>query len=40
MVGSGGRRLLGDGGIRWVRIALTVALVVIGAVFVVQGLRG
>ena len=40
MVGSGGRRLLGDGGIRRVRIGLTLALVVVGAVFVVQGLLG
>jgi threonine/homoserine/homoserine lactone efflux protein len=39
-LGSGGRRLVGDRGLRWVRGALSVGLATIGMAFVVQGLRG
>lgn len=38
-LGSGGRRLVGDRGLRWVRGALSVGLATIGVAFVVQGLR-
>jgi len=40
VLGSGGRRVLGDAGLRWVRTILALALVAIGLVFVWQGLRG
>lgn len=40
LLGSGGRRLVGDGGLRWIRAALSVGLAAIGIVFVVQGVRG
>lgn len=40
LLGSGGRRLAGGRGIRWIRAALSVGLAAIGIAFVVQGLRG
>lgn len=40
LLGSGGRTLVGDRGLRWIRAALSVGLGAIGIVFVVQGLRG
>ncbi len=40
MAGSGGRRIVGERGLRWFRIALAMALVVIGAAFVAEGVRG
>ncbi|TMK37905.1 MAG: hypothetical protein E6G58_00265 [Actinobacteria bacterium] len=40
VLGSGGRRLFGDGGLLWIRTGLAVLLVVIGAAFVVQGIGG
>ncbi len=40
LVGSGGRRLFGDRGLRWIRGALSVGLAVIGVAFVWQGLWG
>lgn len=38
-LGSGGRRLVGDRGLRWIRGALSVALATIGIAFMVQGVR-
>jgi threonine/homoserine/homoserine lactone efflux protein len=38
ILGSGGRRLVGEGGLRWIRTGLAALLVVIGAAFVVQGI--
>jgi threonine/homoserine/homoserine lactone efflux protein len=38
VLGSGGRRVLGDRGLRWVRAALSVGLAAIGVAFVLQGL--
>lgn len=38
VVGSGGRRLLGERGVGWIRAGLAVALLIVGAMFVVQGL--
>jgi threonine/homoserine/homoserine lactone efflux protein len=37
MLGSGGRRLFGDRGLRGIRIALAIALVAIGVAFVIGG---
>jgi threonine/homoserine/homoserine lactone efflux protein len=39
LLGSGGRRLVGDRGLRWIRAALATGLAAIGVAFVVQGLR-
>jgi threonine/homoserine/homoserine lactone efflux protein len=39
LLGSGGRTLVGDRGLRWIRAALSVALAAIGIVFVLQGAR-
>jgi threonine/homoserine/homoserine lactone efflux protein len=39
VLGSGGRRLAGDRGLRWIRAALSIGLAAIGAAFIVQGLR-
>jgi threonine/homoserine/homoserine lactone efflux protein len=39
LLGSGGRRLVGDRGLRWIRGALAVGLAAIGIAFVVQGVR-
>jgi threonine/homoserine/homoserine lactone efflux protein len=39
VLGSGGRRLLGERGLRWVRGVLSVGLVAIGVAFVLQGLQ-
>ena len=38
-LGSGGRRLVGDRRLRWVRGALSAGLAGIGAVFILQGLQ-
>jgi threonine/homoserine/homoserine lactone efflux protein len=38
VVGSGGRRLIGERGVGWIRAGLAVALLIVGAAFVVQGL--
>jgi threonine/homoserine/homoserine lactone efflux protein len=40
LVGTGSRALLGERGLRWVRLGLSVLLLAIGLAFVVQGLRG
>ena len=40
ILGSGGRRLFGERGLRWIRIGLAVLLVAIGVAFVTQGIRG
>jgi threonine/homoserine/homoserine lactone efflux protein len=40
LIGSGGRRVVGDRGLRWIRAALAVALAGIGVWFVLQGLAG
>ncbi len=40
ILGSGGRRLVGERGLRWIRTGLAALLVVIGAAFVVQGIGG
>jgi threonine/homoserine/homoserine lactone efflux protein len=40
ILGSGGRRLVGDGGLRVVRAILALLLCAIGVVFLVQGLSG
>jgi threonine/homoserine/homoserine lactone efflux protein len=40
LLGSGGRTLVGDRGLRWIRAALSIGLAAIGVAFVVQGLRG
>jgi threonine/homoserine/homoserine lactone efflux protein len=40
LVGTGGRALAGERGLRWVRMGLALALFGIGSVFVVQGVRG
>ena len=39
LLGSGGRTLVGDRGLRWIRAVLSIGLAAIGAVFIVQGLR-
>jgi threonine/homoserine/homoserine lactone efflux protein len=38
MVGSGGRRLVGDRGLRWIRGVLSIGLAAIGIAFIWQGL--
>ena len=38
VVGSGGRRLIGERGVGWIRAGLAVALLIVGAAFVVRGL--
>ena len=40
LLGSGGRTLVGDRGLRWIRAALSSVCGTIGVVFVVQGVRG
>lgn len=40
LLGSGGHRVLGERGLRWVRIGLAALLGAIGVVFLVQGLTG
>jgi small neutral amino acid transporter SnatA (MarC family) len=40
LVGSGGRTLVGDRGLRWIRAALSIGLAAIGVAFVAQGVRG
>ena len=40
ILGSGGRRVLGERGLRWIRTALAVALALIGVAFIVEGTRG
>jgi threonine/homoserine/homoserine lactone efflux protein len=40
LLGSGGRRVVGDRGVHVIRAALSVALVALGAWFVWQGVRG
>ena len=40
LLGSGGRTLVGDRGLRWIRAALSIGLGAIGLVFVAQGIRG
>lgn len=40
LVGSGGRRLVGDRGLRWIRGGLSVGLAAIGLAFIWQGARG
>jgi threonine/homoserine/homoserine lactone efflux protein len=40
LLGSGGRRVLGDRGLRRIRIVLTVGLAAIGVAFVVGGIAG
>jgi threonine/homoserine/homoserine lactone efflux protein len=39
LLGSGGRTLVGDRGLRWIRVALSIGLAAIGAAFILQGLR-
>jgi threonine/homoserine/homoserine lactone efflux protein len=39
LLGSGGRRLVGDRGLRRIRAALSIGLAVIGVAFIVQGVR-
>jgi threonine/homoserine/homoserine lactone efflux protein len=40
ILGSGGRRLVGEAGLRWIRTGLAALLLVIGAAFVIQGIGG
>ena len=40
LLGSGGRTLLGDRGLRWIRGGLSVGLAAIGSAFVWQGVTG
>ena len=40
VLGSGGRRLFGEWGLRAIRIGLAALLVLIGVAFVAQGVRG
>ena len=40
ILGSGGRRLFGERGVRWIRMGLAALLVVIGVAFVTQAIRG
>ena len=40
LLGSGGRTVVGDRGLRWIRSALSIGLAAIGIAFVVQGVRG
>jgi threonine/homoserine/homoserine lactone efflux protein len=39
LLGSGGRTLVGDRGLRWIRAGLSVGLAAIGIAFVLQGAR-
>jgi threonine/homoserine/homoserine lactone efflux protein len=39
LLGSGGRTMVGDRGLRWIRVALSFGLSAIGAAFILQGLR-
>jgi threonine/homoserine/homoserine lactone efflux protein len=39
VLGSGGRTLVGDRALRWIRTALSIGLAAIGAAFILQGLR-
>ena len=39
LLGSGGRRLVGDRGLRRIRAALSIGLAAIGVAFIVQGVR-
>jgi threonine/homoserine/homoserine lactone efflux protein len=38
-LGSGGRRLVGDRGLKWIRAALSAGLAAIGIAFILQGLH-
>jgi hypothetical protein len=38
-LGSGGRRLVGDHGLRWIRAALSVGLATIGVAFILKGFQ-
>ena len=40
ILGSGGRRLFGERGLRWIRMGLATLLVAIGVAFVTQAIRG
>ena len=40
ILGSGGRRLFGERGLRWIRMGLAALLVAIGIAFVTQAIRG
>lgn len=40
LLGSGGRTLFGERGLRWIRGGLSLGLAAIGLAFVWQGLRG
>jgi threonine/homoserine/homoserine lactone efflux protein len=40
ILGSGGRRLFGERGLRWIRTGLAALLVAIGIAFVTQAIRG
>jgi len=40
ILGSGGRRLFGERGLRWIRLGLAALLVAIGVAFVTQAIRG
>ena len=40
ILGSGGRRLFGERGLRWIRMGLAALLVVIGVAFVTQAIHG
>jgi threonine/homoserine/homoserine lactone efflux protein len=40
ILGSGGRRLFGERGLRWIRMGLAALLVVIGVALVMQAIRG
>lgn len=40
LLGSGGRTLLGERGLRWIRGGLSLSLAAIGSAFVWQGVRG
>jgi threonine/homoserine/homoserine lactone efflux protein len=40
ILGSGGRRLFGERGLRWIRMGLAVLLVAIGVAFVTEAIRG
>jgi threonine/homoserine/homoserine lactone efflux protein len=40
ILGSGGRRLFGERGLRWIRMGLAALLLVIGVAFVTQAIRG
>jgi threonine/homoserine/homoserine lactone efflux protein len=40
IVGSGGRRILGERGLRWIRGGLGMGLIVLGIAFAIDGVRG